>query len=372
MTAATHFPAAEDRVIFQPEFVEFGGEERVILTLARALHEQGRPHCVMCYRDGIDLTRHATSPLRVYQLRPGASPLARVHSLRLVLQRLGRMGAPVPALFGIQSAYHAGVAGASRYHLRIPDTYSLLSPPRASGWRDPQRYALWVRDWGTRRGIQRAESLITNTRALADELQALYGRQARVIYLGGHGRVRAEAPVRSMHPLELLSVSRLQPSKRVDWILRALAALPDDARMAPWRLHVVGTGPASEALQSLAAALGLSERVVFHGFVDDAQLDELYERCHLFLMPARQGYGLPALEALYRHSAVLMNVESGVHEVLADTPWVSVAPPGEAAFANALREMLQRITRPAFFDQPLPALPTMDDWAHGMIARLGW
>ena len=124
--------------------------------------------------------------------------------------------------------------------------------------------------------------------------------------------------------------------------------------------------------EPLSQALGLGERVVFHGFVSDAQLADLYRRSHVFLMPALQGYGLPAIEALYRHSAVVMNVESGVCEVLRDTPWVSIAEPGEAAFQAALREMLLRVSQPGFFRQPMPALPTMQAWAGELIGRLGW
>ena len=73
----TSFPAAGEAVIFQPEFVEFGGEERVILALSEGLHARALPHSVLCYRDHIDLARHARLPLRVHQLRPSGPGLAR-------------------------------------------------------------------------------------------------------------------------------------------------------------------------------------------------------------------------------------------------------------------------------------------------------
>lgn len=366
------FPAPDDIVIFQPEFVEFGGEERVILALSEGLHAQGKPHSVLCYHDKIDLARHARLPLRVHQLRPSAAPRDRVRSLRDALTRLEQQGSPVPVLFSIQSGLHAGLGGARRYHLRIPDTYRLLTPAPLRGPLDPRRLGLLVRHWATRRGVQRAQSLVTNTRVLADEMHSLYGRMAHVVYLGGQGDPSPQAPGRPASPIELLSVSRLQASKRIDWMLRALAALKDDPALPDWRLHVAGTGPEKESLPALSQALGLGERVVFHGFVSDAQLADLYRRSHVFLMPALQGYGLPAIEALYRHSAVVMNVESGVCEVLRDTPWVSIAEPGEAAFQAALREMLLRVGRPGFFSQPMPALPTMQTWAGELIGRLGW
>lgn len=365
------FPAPGEAVIFQPEFVEFGGEERVILALSEGLHARGLPHSVLCYRDHIDLARHARLPLRVHQLRPAGPGLVRALALRAALQRLHAMGSPTPVLFNIQSALHAGLSGAHRYHLRIPDTYSLLTPARTPLW-DPLGLRLKLRDRATGRGVRGAEQLLTNTEALSREMGQLYGRPARVHYLGGHGRAAAEAPARSHSVVHLLSVCRLQASKRVDWMLRALAQEDGQRDLGEWRLHVAGAGPQREALQALALQLGIHERVSFHGFVSDEQLEALYRQAHIFLMPARQGFGLPAIEALYRHSAVVLNRESGVSEILEGTPWVLIAESGERAFASALRAMLRRVREEGFFAQPLPPLPSMPAWADEVIETLGW
>jgi glycosyltransferase involved in cell wall biosynthesis len=362
----TSFPAAGEAVIFQPEFVEFGGEERVILALSEGLHARALPHSVLCYRDHIDLARHARLPLRVHQLRPSGPGLARALALRAALQRLHAMGSPTPVLFNIQSALHA-----RRYHLRIPDTYRLLTPAHTPFW-DPLNLRLALRDRATGRGVRGAEQLLTNTQALSREMGQLYGRPARVHYLGGHGRTGAAAPARSQAVVHLLSVCRLQVSKRVDWMLRALAQEDGQRDLGEWRLHVAGAGPQREALQALALQLGIHERVSFHGFVSDEQLEALYRQAHIFLMPARQGFGLPAIEALYRHSAVVLNRESGVSEILEGTPWVLIAESGERAFASALRAMLRRVREDGFFERPLPDLPSMQAWADGVIEALGW
>ena len=364
--AAPSFPSPGEAVIFQPAFVEFGGEERVILSLSEELHAQGKPHSVLCYHDRIDLGRHARLPLRVHSLQPGNGP-ARAWALRRALQRLHRMGSPTPVLFNIQSALHAGLSGAKRYHLRIPDTYSLLSP---SPWRrEPWatvRSAL--RDAATRRGVQGAQRLLTNTRALATELNDLYGREAQVHFLGGQGHAIDGLPVRSREEVNLLSVCRLQSSKRIDWMLQALA----EESEVPWRLHIAGTGPERNGLEALTRNLGIAPWVQFHGFVSDDELERLYRQAHVFLMPARQGFGLPAIEALYRRCTVVLNRESGVSEILEDTPWVLIAEPGPAGFSSAVRMMLRRLHREGPWLQPLPPLPTMKGWAADVIDALGW
>lgn len=371
----------EDFVVFQPEFVEFGGEERVILSLCRELQAQGKPHAVLCYWDRINLAQYAEWPLKVVQIKPGSNPIARVLSLRRSLQSIARRGGPVPALFNIQSAYHAGLAAGAPYHLRIPDTYRLLTyvpegtvphkPSLARSFKTMGSKAL--QHMATRRGIQRANKLVTNTRALDREMHQLYDRNAEVIYLGGFGAPAAEVPQRAQQPIELLTVSRLQNSKRIDWILQALASIQKNAALYPvWRLHVAGTGPDSEALKALSAQLGLDEHVVFHGFVSDAELRALYARSHVFLMPAKQGYGLPAIEALYQRMGLVVSDESGVVEILDNTNWVAIARGGKTGFDQALADMLLRVAQPGFFEHPLPDLPMEKSWAIKLIQHLQW
>ncbi len=370
-----------DIVIFQPEFVEFGGEERVILSLCRELHAQGKPHAVLCYHDRIKLDRYAEWPLKVVALDPASNPVARVLSLRRGLQSIARQGGPVPALFNIQSAYHAGLAANAPYHLRIPDTYSLLGfvPEGAGGQTASFSAALKtaagkaMQHFATRRGIQRAVRLVTNTGALRNEMQKLYGRAAEVIYLGGFGSPMVQPPQRAVSPIEMLTVSRLQSSKRIDWILQALADIQrSGTAYPPWRLHIAGSGPDGDALKALCHALGLDEHVIFHGFVTDGELAALYARSHVFLMPAKQGYGLPAIEALYQKMGLVVSEESGVVEILDNTNWVVISRDAKAGFSKALAEMLTRVCDPGFFTQPLPELPIEKTWACKVIQHLAW
>lgn len=375
------FPPPGDIVIFQPEFVEFGGEERVILSLSEGLHAQGKAHSVLCYHDRIGLEKHARLPLRVFELKPPGGGWNRAMALRAALAQLHARGDPTPVLFNIQSALHAGMCnlrGSLPYFLRIPDTYRLLvySPaatmPAAGG--PGLSDLLSARHWLTRLGIQGARGFATNTQALSDEMQALYGRRAEVVYLGGFGQQPLQhLPTRTSAPIELLSVSRLQANKRVDWILRSLADIARKPDAEPdFMLHVVGTGPEENALKALSQQLGMGHRVRFHGFVSDDALADLYLRSHVFLMPALQGYGLPAIEALYRRQGVVLNRESGVVELLGRSSWAVVSGSGPEGFTQGVRDMLKRVSNPGFFHQPLPALPTEEAWARKIIGSFGW
>ncbi len=375
------YPSPEDIVIFQPELDGFGGEERVILALSKELHAQGKPHCVVCYHDHMDLAKYADMPLRVYALEPSMNFLSKVWSLRRCLAYLAKHGSPTPILFNIQSAYHAGFVAKSPYHLRIPDTFSLLDfkPEEQVEEKETWIKSLFTKFsntllyYATAAGIRRSDNFITNTVALCTEMEHLYGRRAEVIYLGGFGSPHYDRPPRESSPIELFTVSRLEASKRIDWILQGLAETRGNTTQFPdWRLHVAGKGPQLESLQKMSESLGISDAVIFHGFVSDEQLHTLYEKSHVFVMPAKQGYGLPAIEALYYKLGLVISEDSGVVELLENTSWVSIVRGGKAEFVNALKEMLLRVSQADFFDRPLPELPTEESWAKEMIKHCRW
>jgi len=167
----------------------------------------------------------------------------------------------------------------------------------------------------------------------------------------------------------MLSVCRVEANKRVDWVLRALAAL---SLKTAWRLDVVGDGSLIGPLREMASALGIGKRVRFHGFVADAALEEMYEAAHLFVMPAVQGYGIPAVEALERGIPVVVHRESGVSDLLLETPWATVVRGDELSTVEGLRDAIDGVIAGRHLSSPLPVLPTEDEWAERVAALCGW
>jgi glycosyltransferase involved in cell wall biosynthesis len=174
--------------------------------------------------------------------------------------------------------------------------------------------------------------------------------------------------------VRLLSVCRIEANKRIDWMLDALAALergpePLSARI-PWRLDLAGKGALLQQMRARASELGLAERVTFHGFVPDAELAEMYAQAHLFLMPAVQGYGIPAIEALGRGIPVILHRDSGVSDILLNTPWAAVLTDGKAEMAPTLERMMTYLAANEQMSAPEPPdLPTEDGWAE-RVAKL--
>lgn len=95
----------------------------------------------------------------------------------------------------------------------------------------------------------------------------------------------------------LLHVGRLSLEKRMDIVLEAIAKLASEE--PDLRLLVVGKGPAEGTYKSRAATLGISDRVVFAGFLSDEDLPKAYASSKALVIASTfETQGLVVLEAL--------------------------------------------------------------------------
>ena len=101
------------------------------------------------------------------------------------------------------------------------------------------------------------------------------------------------------HPV-VLFVGRADPVKGADLLLRAVAAIEEPSDV---QVLMVGGDPQRDPevvrLQTLAANLGLAERVRFEGIVPQEQLPLYYNAAEVLVMPSyAESFGLAALEAM--------------------------------------------------------------------------
>ena len=86
-------------------------------------------------------------------------------------------------------------------------------------------------------------------------------------------------PDESRPDTDICWVGQLIPRKGLDLLLTALT----DERLRHCRLGVYGDGPERQRCGELATRLGIADRVVFHGHVDQARTFDAIRRCDLFV-----------------------------------------------------------------------------------------
>jgi glycosyltransferase involved in cell wall biosynthesis len=167
--------------------------------------------------------------------------------------------------------------------------------------------------------FSRVRRAIANSRAAARVLELVWGYSGdvRVCRNALRPSLAPAAPLRKPYPaatIKLGVAARLYPVKGVALALhmmRALRAVTLDVE-----LHVAGSGPELEPLQTLARSLGIAERVQFHGAVRD--MKRFYGGIHCLVhAPLTEAFGLVALEAAAHGCPVIAAAVDGLPEVVA-------------------------------------------------------
>ncbi|MFO0986961.1 MAG: glycosyltransferase family 4 protein [Alphaproteobacteria bacterium] len=138
----------------------------------------------------------------------------------------------------------------------------------------------------------------------------------------------------------ILSVSRHDPRKGLDVLLRALALLRDAG--VPFRACLAGGGGLLEQHRRFAAELGLSDCTVIPGRVPDAY--SCLRHADVFVLPSiEEGSGsVSLLEAMQAGVAPVVSRVDGLPEDVMDGESALMPEPGDAAgLAHALRRLVE-------------------------------
>lgn len=185
-------------------------------------------------------------------------------------------------------------------------------------------------DWGQRLTLklmrERADRVVCNSQAVKRHFAPVFdGVPMDVIYNGfdfddkpvTEARDKYRRCVQAAEPVEVLICGALVPGKGQEDAVRAVAMLGREGRSL--RLTVAGTGDDAytQHIKRLSRELGMAERIVFPGFVQDLQ--PYYERAALTLICSRsEAFGRTAVEAAARGTPVIATAAGGLPEVIGE------------------------------------------------------
>ena len=130
-----------------------------------------------------------------------------------------------------------------------------------------------------RRTFGGARAVTTPTRRAADFLERTIGINGVIPISCGIDRTQYTPVIGVRDKNRVVFVGRLTAEKQIEVILKAIASLDPELDVT---FDVVGGGDQRKSLEHLAAQLGLADRVVFHGRIDDAELRALLSRASVF------------------------------------------------------------------------------------------
>lgn len=200
--------------------------------------------------------------------------------------------------------------------------------------------------------VERATHVLADSKATKQDLIDIYKiapDKVTVLLSGVDERFRpnidsdAARTMRARYQLGerpyLLAVGTVQPRKNYRLLIQAFAPL---AEQFPHNLVIAGgKGWLYEDILTEANHLGIGDRVVFTGFVDDDDLPTLYSNATLLAFPSLyEGFGLPILEAMACGCPVISSNASCLPEVVGDAG--KLLPPDNARrWTNAMQKLLE-------------------------------
>jgi glycosyltransferase involved in cell wall biosynthesis len=174
----------------------------------------------------------------------------------------------------------------------------------------------------------RVHSFVANSQNVAERIRQYYRRTADVIY----PPVNVDQfTVSEGDDGYYLIVSALVPYKRVDLAVEAF-------KRSGERLLIVGTGPESSRLQSVA-----SRNIEFLGWQPDAELAGLYARCRALIFPGIEDFGIVPLEAMASGKPVVAFGQGGALETVVDDPQRATGVFFREQTPEALKEALVKL-----------------------------
>ncbi|MBI3008564.1 MAG: glycosyltransferase family 4 protein [Candidatus Omnitrophica bacterium] len=138
----------------------------------------------------------------------------------------------------------------------------------------------------------------------------------------------------------ILFTGTIEPRKNLAALFKAYSLLKNE-RKVPHKLIVVGKkGWMYKDIFETVNRLGISEDVLFTGYVPDEELVLLYNAADLFVYPSfYEGFGLPPLEAMACGTPVITSNTSSLPEVVGDAG-IMVDPHDVNGLASAMERVL--------------------------------
>ncbi|MCI1000411.1 MULTISPECIES: glycosyltransferase family 4 protein [Brucella/Ochrobactrum group] len=211
-------------------------------------------------------------------------------------------------------------------------------------------------DWELQGKLTSTRWTVTCTHSGFDHLRQLGGPSSSV-HLSYHGldldRFGPFEGNRSLRngsdaddPVRILSVGRAVEKKGYDIVLRALSLLPKDLQ---WRFEHIGDGDRIASLKALADKLGIADKIVWKGALDQKEVLAGYQAADIFVLACRittdgDRDGLPnvLVEASSQGLISVSTNISGVPELLVDGEnGLLVAPEDPEALAIAMETAIR-------------------------------
>ena len=136
----------------------------------------------------------------------------------------------------------------------------------------------------------------------------------------------------------ILTVSTISPRKNIDGLIKAFNEIKNKNQ---YKLVVVGkNGWMFEKVYDEAEKLGIKDKILFTGKINDDELKYLYKHANIFVYPSfYEGFGLPPLEAMSFNVPCVVSNKTSIPEVVGNAA-ITVNPNNYNEIAKQIEKFI--------------------------------
>lgn len=198
--------------------------------------------------------------------------------------------------------------------------------------------------WSTRK----SDKVIAISSFARDEIMRLTHAEPEVIPYGAPLEVAEKSPSATSRkgPKIILFVGRIIERKGLPYLIEAMTKVVTEMEA---QLVIVGEGDRRAELERVIREKDLEKTVIFAGKVSTDHLQELYEKCDVFVLPSivdsrgdTEGLGVVLLEALAYRKPIVATDVGGIGDVIKNERTGLLVPQKDpGALSNAIVRLLR-------------------------------
>ncbi|MDP2655900.1 MAG: glycosyltransferase family 4 protein [bacterium] len=287
----------------------FGGAQRYVFELAEEMQKRGHEVVVLCGGNGPLVQKLNNEKIRVVSIPGFGRDMDLIDDASRLLFIIKNVWREKPDVFHINSAK---MGGAGIFTGRLLGVKKIIFTAHGWAFNEPrpgwQKVLIKFFTWLTILGAHK--TICVSEKSKKDMLGwPFIKNKLVVVYNGTSGFALRE---RTEQAFTIGTVGELHKIKGQDILLEAWKKFIKNHQA---RLVIIGEGEERENLENMAKNLGISDSVIFKGFVDNAR--SLLSDFDIFCIPSRSE-NLPyvVLEAGYAGLPVIATTVGGIPEVI--------------------------------------------------------
>ena len=297
----------------------FGGAQRYVFDLATAMKKRGRDVAVLCGGNGPLVQKLKAGNIRVITIPGFGRDMDLIGDIPRLLFIIKTVWHEKPDVFHINSTK---MGGAGIFAGRLCGVPKIIFTTHGWAFNEPrpmwQKILIKFFTWLTI--LSAHKTICVSSKTKSDVEKWSFIKNKLVIIRNGISKF--DLLERNDKSFTVGTITELHRIKGLDVLLTAWSKfVKNPARTTvqsgrhPAQLVIIGEGEERQNLQNMAKKLGISGRVVFKGFVNNARL--LLSNFDIFCMPSRsEGMPYALLEAGVAGLPVIATSVGGIPEVI--------------------------------------------------------